>query len=210
MITACSIWMPISFVPADRNSAAGPSGHRISSDMPAAWRSQIGIVFQENVLFRDSLAGNIRMGKPNAADDSVAARQAGIHDVLMRMPEGYQTQAGERGSRLSGGERQRIALARALVRQPEILILDEATSALDAQTEADVNRTLRQVAAGHTVISVTHRLGSVTHCDHIFVLDRGRIVEQGRHDELLRDGTVYAGLWRTGQAERGEANAVSA
>lgn len=138
------------------------------------------------------------MGKPNVPDESVieAARQASIHDVLMRMPEGYQTQAGERGSRLSGGERQRIALSRALVRQPEILILDEATSALDAQTEADVNRTLRQVAAGRTVISVTYRLASVTDCDHIFVLDRGRLVEQGRHEELIRDGNVYAALWQ--------------
>jgi ATP-binding cassette subfamily B protein len=171
--------------------------------MQESWRSQLGIVFQENLLFRVSLAENIRMGRPNAPDASVedAARQAGIHETLMRLPEGYQTQAGERGARLSGGERQRIALARALVRQPQVLILDEATSALDPQTAADVNIALRRAAEGRTVISVTHRLASVTHCDQIFVMDRGRLVEQGRHEDLLRNQQVYSALWQSGRDE---------
>ena len=169
----------------------------------ASWRAQLGVVFQENLLFRTSLLENIRMGRPNAppAEVEAAARMAGIHDTLMRLPEGYETQAGERGSRLSGGERQRIALARALVRQPQILLLDEATSALDPQTEAAVNATLRQAATGRTVVSVTHRLSSVAHCDHILVMDRGLLVEQGRHEELLRFGGVYFSLWQLGQEE---------
>lgn len=174
-------------------------GADLRSVTQASWRSQLGIVFQENLLFRASLLENIRMGRPEAPRSSVeeAARQAGIHDTLLRLPEGYDTQAGERGSRLSGGERQRIALARALVRQPRVLILDEATSALDPQTEAEVNATIRQAASGRTVISVTHRLASIAHCDRIFVMDRGRLVEEGRHEELLANGKVYAALWRS-------------
>jgi ATP-binding cassette subfamily B protein len=167
----------------------------------ASWCAQLGIVFQENLLFRTSLLENIRMGRPNAplADVEEAARMAGIHDTLMRLPEGYDTQAGERGGRLSGGERQRIALARALVRRPRVLLLDEATSALDPHTEAAVNSTLRQAARGRTVIMVTHRLSSVPHCDHILVMDRGRLVEQGRHEQLLRAHGVYYSLWQLGQ-----------
>ena len=166
-----------------------------------SWLSQLGIVFQENLLFRTSLLENIRAGRPNAplADVQEAARQAGIHETLERLPEGYETQAGERGGGISGGERQRIALARALVRRPQVLLLDEATSALDPQTEASVNATLRLAARGRTVISVTHRLSSVSDCDRIFVLDRGRLVEQGSHEELLRLGGVYSGLWQLGK-----------
>ena len=169
----------------------------------ASWRAQLGIVFQENLLFHTSLFENIRTGRPNApvADVEEAARQAGIHDTLMGLEAGYETQAGERGGRLSGGERQRIALARALVRHPRVLLLDEATSALDPHTESSVNTTLRQAAHGRTVISVTHRLSSVPHCDNILVMDRGRLVEQGRHEELLRLGGVYFGLWQLGQRE---------
>ena len=168
-----------------------------------SWRSQLGMVFQENLLFRTSLLENIRMGRPNAAlaDVQAAARQAGIHDTVMRLPEGYETQAGERGSGISGGERQRIALARALLRRPRVLLLDEATSALDPQTEASVNATLRDVAMGRTMVSVTHRLSSVQQCDHILVLDRGRLVEQGNHYELLALRGVYFGLWQLGRGE---------
>jgi ABC-type multidrug transport system fused ATPase/permease subunit len=170
-----------------------------------SWRSQLGIVFQDNLLFSDSLAENIRMGLPEASEARVveAARQAGIDDVIRRLPQGYDSKAGERGALLSGGERQRIALARALVRRPKVLILDEATSALDPQAETEVNRTLRQVAENRTVISVTHRLASVMHCDHIFVMDRGRLVEHGKHDELMRNGQAYAALWRIGDRKSG-------
>jgi ATP-binding cassette subfamily B protein len=163
-----------------------------------SWRSQLGVVFQENLLFHDSFAENIRVGKPGAphADVIEAAQLAGIHETIARSPDGYDSPAGERGHRLSGGERQRIALARALIRKPEILILDEATSALDPQTETEVNTTLIQISHGRTVISVTHRLHSVTHCDRIFVMDRGKLVEQGTHKELLQQGRFYAALWK--------------
>jgi ATP-binding cassette subfamily B protein len=163
-----------------------------------SWRSQLGVVFQENLLFRDSFAENIRVGKPGAGDAGVieAAKLAGIHETIARSPDGYDSPAGERGQRLSGGERQRIALARALIRQPGILILDEATSALDPQTETEVNTTLRQVSVGRTVISVTHRLEAITHCDRICVMDRGKLVEQGTHQELLQHGGFYASLWK--------------
>lgn len=164
----------------------------------ASWRAQLGIVFQENLLFSTSLRENIRMGREDATDADIedAARQAGIHDALMQLPDGYATQAGERGSRLSGGQRQRLAIARALVRQPAVLLLDEATSALDPQTEAEVNATLRQAGTGRTVVAVTHRLATVTHVDQILVIDGGRVVEQGRHQELLERGGVYASLWQ--------------
>lgn len=178
-------------------------GVDLRSVQQASWRAQLGIVFQESLLFQTSLFENIRTGRPTAAVEEVeeAARQAGIHDTLMALEAGYQTQAGERGGRLSGGERQRIALARALVRNPRVLLLDEATSALDPHTESAVNATLREAANGRTVISVTHRLSSVSHCDNILVMDRGRLVEQGRHEELLRLGGVYFSLWQLGQRE---------
>jgi ATP-binding cassette subfamily B protein len=168
-----------------------------------SWRSQLGVVFQENLLFRTSLLENIRMSHPKATEGDVeeAARLAGIHDVIMQLPEGYESQAGERGSRLSGGERQRVALARALVRNPRVLLLDEATSSLDSRTEASVNATLRRAASGHTVISVTHRLSTVPDCDCILVMDRGRLVERGTHEELLRLGGVYSDLWQLSQRE---------
>ena len=180
------------------SGAVQVDGVDLKSVKQESWRAQLGVVFQENLLFSGSLAENIRMGRPGASDGAVeeAAQQAGIHQTLQRLPEGYQTHAGERGARLSGGERQRIALARALVRQPAVLILDEATSALDPQTEADVNMTLRQAARDRTVISVTHRLASVTQCDEIFVMDRGRLVGQGSHEELLSKCEVYSSLWQ--------------
>jgi ATP-binding cassette subfamily B protein len=161
-------------------------------------RGQIGVVFQESILFNLSVRENVRLGDPRAlnAEIETAMRAAEIHDVVMSLPDGYDTLAGQRGSRFSGGQRQRLALARALVRNPAILLLDEATSALDPVSEAAINETLRRVASGHTVISVTHRLSTVTHADRIYVLDHGRIAEHGRHDDLLRRGGLYAQLWR--------------
>ncbi|HLM58770.1 MAG TPA: ATP-binding cassette domain-containing protein, partial [Pyrinomonadaceae bacterium] len=159
---------------------------------------QVGIVFQESFLFNLSVRENIRLGKLGATDAEVeeAARAAELHDIVLRMPEGYDTQVGERGGRLSGGQRQRVAIARALIRDPELFILDEATSALDPSTEAAVNDTLDRVSAGRTVISVTHRLKSVVGYDRIFVFKEGRLIEQGTHESLLRRGGVYAGMWR--------------
>ena len=159
---------------------------------------QVGIVFQESFLFNTSIRENIRLGKSGATDAEVeaAARAAELHDIILQMPEGYETIVGERGGRLSGGQRQRVAIARALIRNPSLIILDEATSALDPGTEAAINDTLDRVAAGRTVISVTHRLKSVVNFDCIFVFKQGSVIEQGSHESLLRLGGTYAGMWR--------------
>lgn len=163
--------------------------------------SQMGIVFQENILFDTSIRENIRMGKLTATDAEVeeAARNADIHDFILTLPDGYDTRVGERGGRLSGGQRQRIAIARAIIRKPSLIILDEATSALDPQTEVSVNKTIREIGKGRTVLSVTHRLSSATHCDRIFVMEKGKVVERGTHDELLSQSGVYAMLWKKQQ-----------
>lgn len=161
-------------------------------------RRQTAVVFQENFLFNMSIRENIRLGRPDATDAEIeaAARDAEIHDFILTLPDGYDTLAGERGGRFSGGQRQRLAIARAVLRHPALLILDEATSALDPTTEAAVNATFSRIATGRTVISITHRLSSVTHADWIYVLDQGRIAEQGRHDELVAAGGRYSSMWR--------------
>ena len=161
-------------------------------------RGQMAVVFQESFLFNASIRENISLGKPDASEEEIrsAAEAAGMHDSIIRMPDGYDTPVGERGSFLSGGQRQRIAIARALLRNPEILILDEATSALDPETEHAVNQTLMNVGKGRTVISVTHRLSSATNADSIFLLKEGSIIEQGRHDELLGGEGLYTQLWQ--------------
>jgi ATP-binding cassette, subfamily B, bacterial len=160
-------------------------------------RAQIGAVFQESLLFNVSVRENIRMGRPDATDAEVeaVARAAEVDGFALDLPEGYDTPVGERGSRLSGGQRQRIAVARAILRDPAILVLDEATSALDPATEQAINATLERVGAGRTVVSVTHRLASAVNADVIFVLDRGRVVEHGRHAEMLARGGAYLRLW---------------
>jgi ATP-binding cassette subfamily B protein len=161
-------------------------------------RAQLAVVFQENVLFQGTLRENIRLGKPDGSDEEVvaAAKKAEIHRFIRSLPRGYDTLVGERGATLSGGQRQRIAIARAILRDPAILLLDEATSALDQTTEAAINRTLRGIGAGRTVIFVTHRLTAVTQMDEILVLDRGRLVQRGTHDQLLAKKGLYASLWK--------------
>lgn len=161
-------------------------------------RGQMGVVFQDNVLFNMSIRENIRLGHLGATDAEVeeACKAAEIHDLIMSLPDEYDTVVGERGGRLSGGQRQRMAIARAILRDPSVLVLDEATSALDPRTEAAINETLSRIGRGRTTISVTHRLSSVVSADRIFVLDRGRVIEQGTHDELLTGGGLYAQLWQ--------------
>ncbi|HEX2053252.1 MAG TPA: ABC transporter transmembrane domain-containing protein, partial [Actinomycetota bacterium] len=160
-------------------------------------RSQIGAVFQDTFLYNATVRENITLGKLDATDEEVeaAAKAAEIHDFILTMPQGYDSPVGEGGGQLSGGQRQRIALARALLYDPAILVLDEPTSALDPETEAAVNATLHEQGQGRTVITVTHRLASVTDADRIFVLERGRVVEQGAHEELLNAQGLYHRLW---------------
>ncbi|MCM2257109.1 MAG: ABC transporter transmembrane domain-containing protein [Vicinamibacteria bacterium] len=162
-----------------------------------SWRGQIGVVFQESFLFNTTVRECIRLGRPDATDAEVeaAAREAEIHDVILGLSRGYDTLVGERGAGLSGGQRQRIGIARALVRHPQVLFLDEATSALDPVTDAAISKTLARVGRGRTVISVTHRLSSAIEADRIFVLESGRLCEQGRHPELVAQGGLYTQLW---------------
>jgi ATP-binding cassette, subfamily B, bacterial len=160
-------------------------------------RGQMSYVPQESFLFNISIRENIRLGNMKATDAQVeqAAKAAEIHDIVLKMPQRYDTLVGERGGRLSGGQRQRIALARAILRKPEILILDEATSALDPATESAVNETIERMAKGCTILSVTHRLSSIIKVDRIFVLDAGHVCEQGTHQELLAAQGLYRKLW---------------
>ncbi|PWB97393.1 ABC transporter ATP-binding protein [Salinibacterium hongtaonis] len=158
----------------------------------------IGIVSQETYLFHATIADNLRYARPNATQQQLedAARQANIHDTIMSFPDGYETVVGERGYRLSGGEKQRVAIARVLLKDPAVLILDEATSALDSVSERIVQTALDQAAKGRTTVAIAHRLSTVVHADVIFVVDGGRIVEQGTHDELLAENGVYATLFQ--------------
>jgi ABC-type multidrug transport system fused ATPase/permease subunit len=168
-----------------------------------ALRTRIALVSQETALFNTTIRENIAMGKLDATDDEIvaAAKAACIHDFIMSLPAGYDTVIGERGNRFSGGQRQRLAIARALLRGAPILILDEATSALDAETEHEILEELAAVTVGKTVISITHRLALAMRCDVIYVLDQGRIVQSGTHDELL----ARVGLYRKLFEEQNEA-----
>jgi ATP-binding cassette subfamily B protein len=161
-------------------------------------RRDIGIVTQETYLFHDTIAANLRYGKLDASDTELvaAAKAANIHELIASLPAGYQTMVGERGHKLSGGERQRLAIARVLLKDPRILILDEATSSLDSHNEALVQAALEEVMRGRTSLVIAHRLSTVLRADVIFVVENGRIVESGRHGELLARGDAYARLYR--------------
>jgi ATP-binding cassette, subfamily B, bacterial len=162
-------------------------------------RRDIGIVTQETYLFHDTIANNLRYGKPDATDAELeaCARAANIADFIAALPNGYETVVGERGHKLSGGERQRLAIARVLLKDPRILILDEATSSLDYENEAAIQKALDVVMKGRTSLVIAHRLSTVLTADVIFVVDRGRIVESGRHATLLARGGLYSRLYRT-------------
>ena len=163
----------------------------------------IGVVPQDTVLFNDTIGYNIAYGRDGAtqADVEEAAKAAQIHEFIAALPEGYDTQVGERGLKLSGGEKQRVGIARTFLKDPPILLLDEATSALDTETEQGIQDALARASEGRTVITIAHRLSTVSEADRIVVLEAGEIVEEGRHGELLtRDGR-YAALWRMQTSE---------
>ncbi len=165
-------------------------------------RAAIGIVPQDTVLFNDTIYYNIAYGRPGAtpAEIEEAARLARIHDLVMSLPDGYQSMVGERGLKLSGGERQRVAIARTILKAPRILLLDEATSALDSHTEKEIQESLGEVSAGRTTLSIAHRLSTVIDADEILVLDGGRVVERGGHLDLLAQAGRYADMWMRQQA----------
>ena len=165
---------------------------------PAWLRRQVGVVLQENVLFNRSVRENIALADPAAPMQQViaAAQLAGAHEFILELPEGYDTVVGERGSSLSGGQRQRIAIARALITDPRILIFDEATSSLDYESERVIQDNMNRIVKGRTVFVIAHRLSAVRRTDRIITIDRGRLVEQGSHEELLSSGGRYASLYR--------------
>lgn len=173
-------------------------GYDISKVELYSLRRQIGIVPQDSLLFQGTVEENISLTKPNATTDEIitAAKAAGAHDFIMTLPLGYNTRVGERGGALSGGQRQRIAIARTVLQNPQLLILDEATSALDYDTERQVSINLQQHFRGKTVFFITHRLSTVRHADRIIVMDKGAMVEQGSHDELMELRGRYFCLYR--------------
>ncbi|MDX1909061.1 MAG: ABC transporter ATP-binding protein [Bacteroidia bacterium] len=188
-----------------------PTAGRITLDgtdlrsLDLAWlRNQIALVSQDTYLFHGSLAENIAYGLPDCPIERIeaAARQAELHTFISGLPQGYDTQVGERGIRLSGGQRQRISIARAILRDAPVLILDEATSAVDSETERAIQEHLDQIVAGRTAIIIAHRLSTLRHADRILVLQHGQIAESGTHDALLALDGLYADLWRVQTGER--------
>ncbi len=160
-------------------------------------RAAIGIVPQDTVLFNDTIYYNIAYGNPAASDDEIykAAKLAKIHDFINELPDGYQSMVGERGLKLSGGEKQRVAIARTILKNPEILLFDEATSALDTATEREIQTSLREVSKGRTTLIIAHRLSTIVDVDQIIVLDKGMIIEKGRHQNLINKSGIYAQMW---------------
>jgi ATP-binding cassette subfamily B protein/subfamily B ATP-binding cassette protein MsbA len=174
-----------------------------------SWQQRLGVVSQDTFLFNTTLARNIAFGTPDATPDQIAeaARKAQATGFIEALPNRYDTQIGERGYQLSGGQRQRISLARAILRNPDLLILDEATSALDTQSERLVQQAIEQFERQHTVLVIAHRLSTIVNADLICVMDQGRIIERGNHEDLLGRGGIYASLWHQ-QSQQGMALAV--
>ena len=173
-------------------------------------REAIGLVSQDVFLFHGSIAQNIAYSRPEAPMDEIraAAQAAELDEWVATLPDGYDTVVGERGQKLSGGQRQRVSIARAVMKDPPILILDEATSAVDNETEAAIQRSMERIAQDRTTIVIAHRLSTIRGADRILVLDEGGVVEQGRHEQLIEQGGLYAQLWGVQTGDRG--NAASA
>ncbi len=179
-------------------------GHDVRELTLESLRGSIGLVGQDVFLFHGTVAENIAYGKPHALPEEIraAATVAEAHGFIEELPDGYDTVVGERGQKLSGGQRQRISIARAILRDPAILILDEATSAVDNETEAAIQRSLAAITHQRTVLVIAHRLSTIRHADQIHVLEGGVVRESGTHDELVDLDGIYASLWRvqTGEA----------
>ena len=186
-------------------------GQDIAQVTQSSLRAAVGIVPQDTVLFNDTIGYNIAYGRPGATAEQVqaAARAAHIHDFIIRTPQGYETQVGERGLKLSGGEKQRVAIARALLKNPPILVFDEATSQLDSHNEKAIQSEIRAAARNRTALVIAHRLSTVVDAHQILVMDHGRVVERGTHAELLAAQGVYARMWAI-QQERGQEAALAA
>ncbi len=184
-------------------------GQNINSVTQTSLRDNVGIVPQDTVLFNYTIDHNIRYAKLDASDEEIqqAAKHANIHDFIDSLPEGYQTVVGERGLKLSGGEKQRIAIARVILKNPRILVFDEATSSLDSHSEQLILESLKQVAEKHTTLVIAHRLSTIIDADNIIVLDKGKVVEQGSHQQLLEIDGLYAHLWQLQQEEEAAAAA---
>jgi len=179
-------------------------GHELRDLKLFDLRQGIGLVSQDVFLFHGTVRENIAYGDPNASDEAIveAAKIAESHEFILQLPQGYDTVVGERGQKLSGGQRQRISIARAVLKNPPILILDEATSAVDNETEAAIQRSLERISLNRTTIVIAHRLSTIRHAHQIYVLHQGELVEQGDHDQLVDQDGLYAGLWKvqTGKA----------
>jgi len=177
----------------------------------ASLRSAIGIVPQDTVLFNDTIEYNIAYGRPGASHEDIvaAAKAAYIHDFIVTLPDGYATMVGERGLKLSGGEKQRVAIARTLLKAPAILIFDEATSALDSKAEQAIQAQLKEIAKNRTTLVIAHRLSTIADAAQILVLDHGRIIERGTHQQLMAAQGVYAQMWERQQARKEEAPSAS-
>ena len=184
-------------------------GQDIAHVTQESLREALGLVPQDVVLFNDTLRSNIVYGRPDASEDEIwqVLERAHLAAFVRGLPDGLETRVGERGLKLSGGEKQRVGVARAILKNPAILVLDEATSALDSQTEKEVQAALAEAARGRTTIAVAHRLSTIAGADRIFVLDDGRVAESGTHDELLARDGLYAAMWRR-QSEAGEGSVV--